>query len=401
MTGGRKKIFAVDDNPENLIALRNTLKDIYGVYPCPSALEMFDLLGHIKPDLILLDVEMPDMSGYEALKKLKSDDRYHDIPVIFLTSLIDELSEMEGLKLGAVDYIHKPFITPLLLQRINTHLSLMEQQKVILDRNREIEELLEIKTKDIRLREAAEREARDASRAKSEFLHHMSHEIRSPLSAVIGMINIAAEETGIDSIKNYLEKALSASKYIMSVINDILDMSEIEADKLELSLGEFDFRTMAANVIAVTNPRASAKNQSIAVNVNADIPPLLIGDELRLARVITNLLTNAVKFTPENGKIELSAEKTEEAGGEVTLKIAVADSGIGISPEQQKTLFTSFNHAGGGVAKSSGGTGLGLAITKRIVELMQGSIWVESELGKGAKFIFTVKTKKGCQEFTS
>jgi putative two-component system response regulator len=123
MAGKRKKIIAVDDNPENLSALKNTLKDIYGVYPSPSALEMFDLLEHIQPDLILLDVEMPGMNGYEAIKKLKSDTQYREIPVIFLTSMIDEQSEMEGLKLGAVDYIHKPFATPLLLQRIEKHLS--------------------------------------------------------------------------------------------------------------------------------------------------------------------------------------------------------------------------------------------------------------------------------------
>ncbi|WP_461252279.1 response regulator, partial [Treponema sp. R8-4-B8] len=181
----RKIIIAVDDNLENLNALKNTLKDIYRVYPIPSALEMFELLQHIHPDLILLDVEMPEMNGYEAITKLKGDEKYHEIPIIFLTSMSDEQSEMEGLKLGAVDYIHKPFVTPLLLQRIKTHLSLMEQQNMILDRNKEIEELLEIKTKEVSLREAAELEAQNASHAKGEFLSHMSHEIRSPLNAVI------------------------------------------------------------------------------------------------------------------------------------------------------------------------------------------------------------------------
>jgi len=142
MTGGQKKIIVVDDMPDNLSALRNILKDIYVVYPCPSALKMFDVLGHVQPDLILLDVEMPDMDGYEAIKKLKIDDKYREIPVIFLTAMNDEQSEMDGLKLGAVDYIHKPFVTPLLLQRIKIHLSMAEQQKTILDRNKEIEDFL-------------------------------------------------------------------------------------------------------------------------------------------------------------------------------------------------------------------------------------------------------------------
>jgi len=123
MAGDRKKIVAVDDNPENLNALKNTLKESYMVYPNPSAQDMFELLEHVMPDLILLDVEMPEMNGYEAIKKLKSDDKYRGIPVIFLTSMNDEQSEKEGMQLGAADYIHKPFVTPILLERIKTHLS--------------------------------------------------------------------------------------------------------------------------------------------------------------------------------------------------------------------------------------------------------------------------------------
>jgi signal transduction histidine kinase len=397
MNGERKKIIAVDDNPENLNALKNTLKDIYGVYTCPSASEMFDLLEHVQPDLIMLDVEMPDMNGYEAAKKLKSDDRYHEIPIIFLTSMADAQSEMDGLKLGAVDYIRKPFVTPLLLQRIKTQLAMVEQRK-------EIRQLLEIKTKEVSLREAAELEARNASKAKSEFLSHMSHEMRSPLNAVIGMINIATEENDVQKIKNYLEKAGRASDHLMGVINDVLDMSKIEANKLELSYADFEFKKMLGNIIDVIGVRAKEKHQRIAVKVNENIPPIIIGDELRLAQVITNLFTNAIKFTPDNGKIELTVEKLEEssdgtsADEEVTLRIGVADSGIGISPEQQKKLFSSFNQADGSITKKFGGTGLGLAISKRIVEFMQGTIWIESELGQGAKFIFTIKAKKGTQE---
>jgi CheY-like chemotaxis protein len=132
--------------------------------------------------------------------------------------------------------------------------------------------------------------------------------------------------------------------------------------------------------------------------VNENIPSSLIGDELRLSQVITNLLTNAIKFTPESGKVELSAEKKDESGGEITLRIEIADSGIGISPEQQEKLFTSYNQADSSITKKFGGTGLGLAISKRIVELMQGAIWIESELGKGAKFIFTIKVKNGTEK---
>jgi diguanylate cyclase (GGDEF)-like protein len=126
----RKKIIAVDDNLENLVSIKDSLKDIYEVYPSPSAIKLFELLEHITPDLILLDVEMPNMNGYEAAKKLKDDERYKEIPIIFLTIRDDIKSEMDGFRLGAVDYIHKPFVTPLLLQRIKTHLSLVDYQKI-------------------------------------------------------------------------------------------------------------------------------------------------------------------------------------------------------------------------------------------------------------------------------
>jgi signal transduction histidine kinase len=401
MDGERKTIIAVDDNLDNLNSLKNTLKDIYKMFPVSSAFEMFNLLEHIQPDLILLDIEMPEMNGYETIKKLKSDDKYREIPIIFLTSMIDEQSEMEGLDLGAVDYIHKPFVTPLLLQRIKTHLSLIEQQKMILDRNKEIEELLEVKTKESNLRQAAELEAQNASRAKGDFLSHMSHEIRSPLNAVIGMINIATEANDVQTIKRHLEKAGNASKYVMGVINDILDMSEIEANKLELSFDDFNFERMVLNIIDVISIRAQEKHQQLIVNINANIPQFVISDELRLSQIITNLLTNAIKFTPEKGKIELNAEKLDDQNGEITLRIEVADSGIGISPEQQKKLFTSYNQADNTITKKFGGTGLGLAISNQIVELMQGKIWIESELGKGAKFIFTIKTKKGNEDNVS
>ena len=388
MAGERKKIIVVDDNPENLNVLKNTMKELYTVYPCPSAAEMFNLLEHVTPELILLDVEMPEMNGYEAIKKLKVDNKRKDIPVIFLTSMTDAQSELEGLSYGAVDYIRKPFVAPLLLQRIKTQLSILEQQT-------EIKHLLDLKTEEVKMREKAEQEAESASQAKGDFLSHMSHEIRSPLNAVIGMINIANEEKTIEGIKIYLEKAGNAAKHVLGVINDILDMSKIEANKLELSDSEFDFPKMMTNIVDVTGIKAQEKHIQIVTDISKDIPPVVICDELRLAQVITNLMTNAIKFTPDNGKVQLNAQKLEEKEDEVKIRIEVADSGIGISPEQQSKLFSAYNQADRTIAKQFGGTGLGLAISKRIIEMMQGTIWIESELGKGAKFIFTLKMKKG------
>jgi len=233
-----------------------------------------------------------------------------------------------------------------------------------------------------------------SSRAKSNFLSHMSHEIRTPLNAIIGMINIGKNTDDIDK-KNYcLERADNASKHLLNIINDILDMSKIEADKFELSYSEFDFEKMLTNITNMANISAEKKRQNFIVNLDENVPAYIKSDELRLSQVITNLLTNAIKFTPENGTIILNINKIEENANDVVLRVEVVDTGIGISKEQQRRLFTSFSQADADITRKFGGTGLGLIISKRIVELMGGKIWIESELGEGAKFIFEIKTTK-------
>ena len=236
--------------------------------------------------------------------------------------------------------------------------------------------------------------AESASQAKSGFLSHMSHEIRTPLNAILGMISIGLNTADVEKKDYCFERADSASKHLLGIINDVLDMSKIEADKFELSYTEINFEKMLISITNVANVMVEEKRQEFVVNFHNDIPACIESDELRLSQVITNLLTNAIKFTPESGTIILNVEKTDEAGDEVTLRIEVVDTGIGIAKAQQARLFESFTQADVSITKKFGGTGLGLAISRRIVELMGGTIWVESELGKGAKFIFTVKVKK-------
>jgi signal transduction histidine kinase len=244
--------------------------------------------------------------------------------------------------------------------------------------------------------ESALEKARAASLAKTNFLSNMSHEIRTPMNAIIGMTMIGKTAVGANALekKNYaFEKIDGAANHLLGIINDILEMSKIEAGKFELTTMEFNLEKMLQKVVSIISFPVDEKRQKFTVNLDKDIPPFLIGDEQRLAQVIANLLSNAVKFTPEEGSIYLDAHLEDVQDDRYTLKFTVKDTGIGISPEQKRRLFTSFELAESSTARKYGGTGLGLAISKHIVELMDGAIWIDSELGKGASFFFTVKLK--------
>ena len=238
---------------------------------------------------------------------------------------------------------------------------------------------------------AAKKNAESTSRAKGEFLSNMSHEMRTPLNAIIGMTAIGKSALGTEKKDYSFGKIEDASTHLLSVIDDVLDMAKIEANKMELSPVEFDFEKMVQRVVNVVNFRVNEKQQQLYVSIDRKIPCKLLGDDSRLSQVITNMLSNAVKFTPGGGFIRLDIRLIEEKDGVCTVQFTTADSGIGISPEQQSRLFTSFQQADSSTSRKFGGTGLGLVISKRIVEMMGGQIYVESELGKGASFIFTVK----------
>ncbi|MCL2548056.1 MAG: response regulator, partial [Symbiobacteriaceae bacterium] len=249
-----------------------------------------------------------------------------------------------------------------------------------------------------RERSNALEQALQASRAKSDFLSNMSHEMRTPMNAIIGMTTIGKTSQTIEKKDYALDKIQDASRHLLGVINDILDMSKIEANKLELSLVTFDFEYMLQKVVNVINFRIDERRQSLYITIDQDLPRLLIGDDQRLAQVITNLLSNAVKFTPDEGTINLDARLLALEEGVCRLLVSVSDTGIGMSEEQKTRLFHSFEQADRGTARKFGGTGLGLAISKSIIEMMGGEIWVETELGVGSQFSFIVELQQGSRE---
>jgi signal transduction histidine kinase/DNA-binding response OmpR family regulator/HAMP domain-containing protein len=240
----------------------------------------------------------------------------------------------------------------------------------------------------------AKTDAEAASRSKGEFLARMSHEMRTPMNAIIGMSSIGMSADDVERKEYCLTRIGEASQHLLGIINDILDMSKIEADKFELAYGETDFEGMLQQVVNVVNFRVQEKNQNLFINLGQGIPARILADEQRLSQVISNLLTNAVKFTPEGGTITLRVEKTAETADACTLLVEIKDTGIGISEEQQKRLFTAFEQADGSISRQFGGTGLGLAISKRIIELMGGRIWLESELDRGTSFFFEIEAPK-------
>ena len=230
---------------------------------------------------------------------------------------------------------------------------------------------------------------RTANRAKSVFLSNMSHEMRTPMNVIIGMSTIGWNAHEVEKKNDAFQKIGNASSYLLKIVDNVLDMSKIEADKLELSLEVFSLGEAMQRCVDVLKLMLEEKEQRISVTLAPDIPPALVGDDHLLSQVITNLLSNAVKFTPNGGSISLDARCDSVEDGVCVLRVTVVDTGMGVTVENQERLFEMFEQ--GQSRRMYGGTGLGLAISKRIVELMGGRIWVESEPGQGSKFAFTVR----------
>jgi two-component system sensor histidine kinase/response regulator len=262
-------------------------------------------------------------------------------------------------------------------------------------RSGEVDGLCGISTNitDLRRTELALREAKtvaeEATKSKSEFLANMSHEIRTPMNAIIGLAHLCMKTELSPRQRDYVSKIHAAGVSLLELINGILDFSKIEAGKLDFDVSAFEIESILDNVSTLLSQKISDSNLELLFEISPKIPPVLLGDPLRLGQIITNLLSNAVKFT-ERGEIRLVGQMVEQIGDRVKLRFSVTDTGIGMTKDQTDRLFRPFSQADSSTSRKYGGTGLGLAISKTLVEMMEGSIEVESEPGKGSTFTFTV-----------
>ena len=370
------RILAVDDTQANLDVLCELLEaEGYTISVAPSGEIALQIVGRVKPDLILLDVMMPGMDGFEVCRRLKQDELTQDIPVIFITAENQTEKLVAGFEVGGVDYIAKPFQNEEVLVRVSTHLKIDRLTRELAQKNEALNQ--------------ANRRIREASERKSRFLANMVHELRTPMNAIIGFTRMVLNREGdrlSEKQQNNLGKVMKSADRLLDLITNLLDLSKIEAGRVDVQAEWFDLQDLIVGCCDEIQPLMKSD-----VRLDHDIQEVqeVHTDQRLLQQIVMNLLSNAAKFT-ESGMV---CTRVAQNGDEV--EISVADTGVGIPAEALDTIFEEFEQVRGSDPQRRG-TGLGLSITRGFVELLGGSIDVESEVGKGT--IFTVGVPAVYQE---
>jgi signal transduction histidine kinase len=391
-------ILIVDDNFTNLEVLSETLTHHgFQVSVAIDGESAIDQVKYHPPALILLDIMMPGIDGFETCARLKCDPISQNIPVIFMTALSDTENKVKGFTLGAVDYITKPFQREEVLARVKVQLKLQNLSKTLEDQNQLLRYEIHQREKAEASLISAKEDADKANQAKSEFLANMSHEVRTPLNGILGYAQI------LQTSKNFNEKERKGlniihqcGTHLLTLINDVLDLSKIEARKMELYATSFHFPAFVQGVAEIFNIRAEQKKVSFICQFDSDIPNGILADEKRLRQVLINLLGNAVKFTNHGAVIfkvkilEKLVKAEQNSARNFKIRFQIEDTGVGISPEYLETIFLPFEQVGD-LNNQAQGTGLGLAISQKILALMNSRIQVASQGGEGSTFWFDLE----------
>ena len=360
-------VLVVDDSSFIRKTMKNVLKPRkYNLFFAKNGAEAKEILEEHTMSLMFLDIELPDISGVELLEEIKSDDRFLNLPVISISNNDNPVIVARLLKHGAKDFIKKPFVAEYLVLKCDMHIK--SYRNVI---------LLEKQTKELN----------KLNKMKSEFFSSVSHEIRTPLNSINGFIKMLTSMKLPQEAKKYVNFLDKTTDDLIEIINDFLDFEKIENNKLEIEKIEFNLKDELEVIKEIFTQNTKSKGIDFKTNFE-NIDKLIISDKTRIKQVITNLLSNAIKFTPEGKKILFTAKLENEI-----LFISVEDEGIGIEKDKIQTILEPFSQADKSTSRKFGGTGLGLSIVKKIIDLLHGELKIESEVGKGSKFIVKIPVK--------
>ena len=376
-------ILIVDDRPENIIALEALLqRDDINIITTTRPNDALRIAWEQDIAIALVDVQMPEMDGFELVKILKDNPKTKDILVIFVTAIsTDTKFALQGYESGAVDYLYKPLNPFVTAAKVDAFIRFTRTQRDLRAKN---QELIEFQDKLIKAKEAAEQ----ARKVKENFLANMSHEIRTPINGIIGITRLLQLTELNQEQKEMVDLLDVSSNSLLGVINDILDLSKIESGKFKIVRAATNVRSLCKDVVNILKIKAKDKGIALIMDIDSDVPDTIIADALRLNQILTNLMSNAIKFTIE-GSVTLKVQVVERGEQDCMLKFAVIDTGIGIAKENIDKIFETFEQAEDSTTLKFGGTGLGLSIVKQLAALKNGVLEVTSEESKGSTFSFS------------
>lgn len=335
-------------------------------------------------ELVMTDINMPVMGGLVLLEKIQESG--YPVKCLVVSAYTDIQNIRSAMNRGAFDFVTKPIDFQDLETTILKTFNAIDESKAA---------LLALKERDLAIQEKDK--AMSSERFKQQFLANMSHEIRTPMNSVIGITHLLLRSEMTDQQRKYLTMIQAASEQLMSIINDILDISKIEAGKMVFEKIGFNIEHVVGNVRDILMMKAEEKKLDLKLKFSNELPSSILGDQARLAQVLINLTGNAIKFT-ESGFVEISARVLSKSGDKCEIEFSVTDTGIGIAPDKLGSIFESFTQANSAINRKYGGTGLGLTISKQLVELQNGKIGLESKPGIGTRFYFSlpfdIETKK-------